>query len=179
MAKIQIVRTRIAFPALHKPDEKFNKYGATLILPPKHKAVAEIQKAMQELAKDKWGTKWEAEYKKLEASEKLALRSGDSKDKYDGFAGNYILSTGNNVKPRIEDSDGSELPESTGKPYSGCYVHASVEIWVQDNSYGKRINATLRAVRFDKDGEPFAGGAPAGPDEFADLTVDDDEFADL
>ena len=57
------------------------------------------------------------------------------------------------------------------------YVNGSIELWCQDNAYGKRINATLRGVQFLKDGEAFAGGGSASADEFDDLGVDDEEEA--
>ena len=60
--------------------------------------------------------------------------------------------------------------EADGLPYSGCYVNASIELWAQDNNYGKRINASLRGVQFYRDGDAVAGGGgPASEDEFDDL----------
>ena len=44
------------------------------------------------------------------------------------------------------------------KAFSGAVVNASVEIWAQDNKFGKRINATLIAVQFQADDEPLGGG---------------------
>ena len=40
-------------------------------------------------------------------------------------------------------------------------MNAIVELWAQDNNYGKRINASLAGVQFAKDGEAFAGGTVA------------------
>jgi hypothetical protein len=50
-------------------------------------------------------------------------------------------------------------------------VVAIVELWAQDNSWGKRINATLKGVQFYQDGEAFAGGVSASADDFEDLSV--------
>ena len=55
-------------------------------------------------------------------------------------------------------------------------MNASIELWAQDNSFGKRVNASLRGVQFLKDGDAFAGGGAASDDEFDDLATDD--FAD-
>ena len=41
-----------------------------------------------------------------------------------------------------------------------------VELWAQDNQYGKGVNATLRGVQFYRDGQAFTGGRPLGEDEF-------------
>jgi hypothetical protein len=54
-----------------------------------------------------------------------------------------------------------------------------VEIWAQDNNYGKRINASLKGVQFVRDGDAFAGGGAASPDEFEDLSADASAAADL
>mgnify|MGYP001230954780 CR=1 FL=1 len=54
------------------------------------------------------------------------------------------------------------------------YVNANIELWAQNNAYGKRINATLLVVQFSKDGEPFGeGGSSASVNDFD--SVDDDE----
>jgi hypothetical protein len=45
-----------------------------------------------------------------------------------------------------------------GTLYAGCYVNAIVDIWAQDNQFGKRINAKLLVVRKKKDGEPIGAG---------------------
>jgi hypothetical protein len=68
-------------------------------------------------------------------------------------------------------SDKTPLTEADGKPYAGCYVNASIELWAQDNNYGKRVNASLGGVQFARDGDAFAGGGAASEDEFDDLTA--------
>ena len=56
----------------------------------------------------------------------------------------------------------NELVESSGKPYSGCYVNAIIECWAQDNKeFGKRINFGLKGVQFLRDGDAFSGGGKA------------------
>ena len=68
--------------------------------------------------------------------------------------------------------------KSDGRPYSGCYVNVSLDIYAQDNTYGRRINCNLSGVQFYRDGDSFEGGTPASPEEFEDLSdgVDDDEL---
>jgi hypothetical protein len=56
------------------------------------------------------------------------------------------------------------------KAFSGALVNASVEIWAQDNKWGRRINCSLRGVMLTGEGENFGGGSsPASADEFAAL----------
>ena len=71
------------------------------------------------------------------------------------------------------DVDKTPLVAENGKPYSGCFVNASLELWAQDNNYGKRVNATLMGVQFYKDGDSFSGGGVASEDDFDDLSIDD------
>lgn len=92
------------------------------------------------------------------------------------------VSARSKTRPSVFDQQRQELTESDGKPYSGCYVNASIELWAQDNDFGKRVNAQLRGVQFLRDGDAFGGGArPADADEFDEIAVSDDtaEDADL
>ena len=40
-------------------------------------------------------------------------------------------------------------------------MNAILDIWAQDNQYGKKVNAQLQGVQFFKDGDAFAGGGKA------------------
>ncbi len=178
--KLTIKNTRLAFPALFEAKtvngEGDPAFSASFILPPDHPQIAEIKAAMENLGKDKWGTKWPQVKKEIEAKDRSALHDGDTKADYEGYAGNLFISARNKTRPIVIDRDKTPLVQADGKPYAGCYVNASIELWCQDNNYGKRINASLRGVQFVKDGEAFAGGGVANADEFEDLSAD--EFAD-
>jgi len=104
--------------------------------------------------------------KALRASGKVALRNGDEKSHYSGFAGNLYISARNAVRPTVIDANKSPLTVADGRPYAGCYVNAVIDLWAQDNAYGKRINASLSGVQFVRDGEAFSGGGAASVDEF-------------
>jgi len=179
MAIIKIENARLSFPHLFQPQVQTDgkkTYGASFIFPANHPAKAEIDAAIKTVAKEKWGVKADAELKALIASGRVCLRDGDTKA-YDGYAGNWFVSASSKTRPQVIDKDTSPLDESSGRPYGGCYVIASIEIWCQDNNFGKRINATLRWVQFLKDGASFGGGVPVSNDEFA--AVDESEYADL
>jgi hypothetical protein len=177
--KILLRDVRLAFPNLWKATAPKGggetAFSASFLLAPDHKQVAEIKKSMQALAKEKWGAKGDAVYKAMDSSDKLCLHNGDSKSEYEGFEGNLCVSTRSKVRPTVFDGQRQELTEADGKPYSGCFVNASIELWAQDNSYGKRINAQLRGVQFLRDGDAFAGGGKAADaDEFDELGTADD-----
>ncbi len=73
-------------------------------------------------------------------------------------------------RPTVIDRDRTALIQADGRPYAGCYVNAVVDIWAQDNNFGKRINASLSGVQFLRDGDAFAGGGVAAPDDFDDIS---------
>ncbi len=173
--KIQLKNVRAAFlnalfEAKTVNGEGKPAFSATFLLDPADPQVKTINAAIEAVAKEKWGAKAEAILKQMRAQDKLCLHDGDLKANYDGFPGNLYVSSRSNTRPLVIDADKSPLAESDGRPYSGCYVNASLELWAQDNNYGKRINAQLRGVQFFKDGDAFAGGGAASEDEFDDVT---------
>lgn len=179
--KISLTNVRLAFPQLFEAKtvngEGDPAFSASFILPPNHPAVKQINAAIDELGQAKWAAKWPAIKKELSAKDKLPIHDGDTKANYSGFEGNLYVSSRNKVRPLVLDRDKSPLTQSDGRPYAGCYVNGSIELWCQDNAYGKRINATLRGVQFYKDGEAFAGGGSATADEFEDLGIGEEEEA--
>lgn len=168
--KVKLENVRLAFPQLFEAKsvngEGDPAFSATFLLAPDHPAVQTLRDAFEVLGKDKWGAKWPQVKKEIEAKDRLALHDGDTKAAYSGFEGNMFVSARNKVRPLVIDRDKTPLTSADGKPYAGCFVVASVELWAQDNAYGKRINATLRGVQFLKDGEAFSGGGAASEDEF-------------
>ena len=176
--KIKLSNVRLAFPAIFTPEtvngEGDPAYSATLILDPKHPQVREIQSAIKDIAKAKWGTKAEQTLGLLEKQDRTALHDGDLKSNYEGFAGNVYVSARSKARPTVVDRDRRPLTAADGRPYAGCYVNAVIELWAQDNQYGKRINASLGGIQFAADGDAFGGGGvPVSADDFDDLAADD------
>ena len=186
--RIMLKNVRLAFPALFEPTVVAGsdasakpRYGAMLILESDHPQLAEVKSKMKAVAKEKWSDKAAAIYTSLEKSDKLALHDGDTKAQYDGVAGNLFISAAaqENARPTVIDQNKAPLTPRDGKPYAGCYVNASIDIWAQDNGFGKRINAQLRGVQFLRDGDAFSAGRPADSDEFEEVTegAQAEEFA--
>ena len=80
--------------------------------------------------------------------------------------------------PLIIDRDKSPLLETDGRPYAGCYVNAKVSIYAQAGD-NPGIRASFSVVQFVRDGDAFAGSGKPTADEFEELAVTDDEFANL
>lgn len=171
--KIALSNVRLAFPQLFEAKtvngEGEPAFSATFLMEPGHPAAKTLRAAFETVGKDKWGAKWPTVKKEIEAKDRLCLHDGGTKADYAGFEGNLFVSARNKTRPLVIDRDKSPLTAQDGRPYAGCYVNASIELWCQDNNYGKRINASLRGVQFYKDGDAFAGGGAASEDEFEEI----------
>jgi len=182
--KLTIKNVRIAFPAVFQPQAVGDgepAYGAKFIIPPDHPQIAEIRKAIETVAKAQWNDKAPSVLKLLLADKKVAFVEGPYLNKngepYDGFEGMFHLSSRSaKTRPTAFDNANRPVSESDGLIYSGAYVDAAVEIYAQDNKWGRRVNCGLRGVRFVNHGESFGGGAPASADDFGDPVDVDEDF---
>lgn len=179
--KVTLSNVRLAFPNLWTPEtvngEGEPRYGASFLMPKNHPDIAKVNAAIDAVAAEKWGAKAKAIVQGLRQQDKVCLHDGDGKPDYDGFPGNLYVQSASpkNSRPTVVDRDRTPLVEEDGKPFGGCFVNAIVEIWAQDNNYGKRINAQLKGVQYVRDGDRFGGASPASADEFDELAVDAEE----
>jgi len=172
--KITLKNVRLSFPSLFskaKFDGQETKFEATFLLnKEEHSAsIAEIKEAI--------ATKIKTDLKGAKlAADKICLRDGDEAD-YDGYAGCMSIKAANNNRPLVIDRDKTPLAEEDGKVYSGCYVNAIIELWTQNNAYGKRINAKLLGVQFYADGEALGSKSKISVDEFEAFEEAENPFA--
>lgn len=175
--KIMLRDVRLAFPSLWKATAPKGggelAFSASFLIPPTHKQVAELEAAMLKVAEEKWAAKGETMLKALRAADKTCLHNGDAKSEYEGFQGNLYVSARSKTRPTTINGNREDITQEDGVIYSGCYVNASIELWAQENNFGKRINAQLRGVQFCRKGDAFAGGAaPASSDEFDEISAE-------
>jgi len=170
MSKLILKNVRLSFPSLWSTEiyngEDTEKFAATLLIPKEEKQVAKIKQVMKEAAEEKFG-------KSLPKSLKWCLSDGDEKE-YDGYAGHYTIKATTKKRPTVVDSGKTPLIEDDNKIYAGCFVNASINIWVMDNQYGKRVLANLNGIQFVKDGPKF-GSDNNALDDFDVLENDDDD----
>lgn len=169
--KIQLNDVRLSFAqalfeAQQVQGQGEKKYSGSFLFPPTHPAVAAIKDGFKKVAQEKWKDKATEVFLALKAGDKLCLHDGDSKPQYEGYKGNLFVNASSKVKPLVIDGNKSPLQADSGKPYSGCYVNAVIELWAQDNKFGKRINASLLGVQFLRDGQRLSGGGVASADDF-------------
>lgn len=190
IGEVMLLGVRLSFADLYEPGKpQKNDDGETV--PGKYKANflmekntpltkqnrAKIDRASAEVKKKKWGD--EKNWPKFKP-EKVCVRDGDL-ESWEGYEGHIYLSANNKDQPQLisrrKDAKGKWIPAKPGELYSGCYVNALVRLWAQDHEkHGKRINATVEVVQFDRHGEAFGGGAPIDPNEkFSEIEEDEGE----
>lgn len=173
--KLKLTNVRASFMKVWtaeavKGSEK-KTFGCAFLIDPKDPQLKTINAAIEQTAKDKWGAKADAILKQMRAADKLCLHNGDTKAQYEGYEGMLFISSNTPTRPLTLNRDKTPLTEEDGVLYSGCYVNASLELWAQDNDFGKRINAQLGGVQFVKDGDAFsAGGNAADEDDFDEIS---------
>lgn len=178
--KVKLINVRLSFADLFQARAFGNdpdatpKFAGTFLLEPGSENEKLVRAAIQTAATEKWGAKAADTLKALTKADKVALKDGDTKE-YDGYAGMLFIKAASEKRPRVLDADKTPLTQEDGRPYSGCYVDAIIEIYAQDNSWGKRINASLGGVQFRRHGEAFGGGAPISDDEFESIPEDGSE----
>lgn len=176
--KVIIQNARLAFPSLFVADEKFGKFGGQFLIEPENKGNAKMEDAIEQVAKEKWGAKADATLKSIRAKNNICMYAGELKGDYDGFEGMLAISANNNKRPILMARDKTPVAESDGVIYAGCYVNVILDVWAQDNEYGKRVNAKVLGVQFFKDGDSFGSGASVSDDDFDDLSTEDEDEAD-
>lgn len=179
--KHTFANARISFPNIFEPKASESgslQFSAAFLFAPDHPGIPGLDAVIEQVGKAKWGDKWAAVKKELKAGDKLLTHNGDSKASLAGYEGNIFFNAYNTVRPTVVDRDRTPLTKQDGKPYSGCYVNVIIDVWAQENQYGKRVNAQLQGVQFVKDGEAFSGGGTSADasdfEEIADGADADD-----
>ncbi len=160
---------RLSFPSLFKTEqyagEDTGKFAATFLIPKSDsKTIATIEQSCKAALSEKYGAS-------IPKGFKMPLVDGDEKE-YQGYEGQMTIKATTKKRPTLVNRDKTPIVEEDGILYGGCYVNASIDIWIMDNQYGKKVLASLNAIQFVKDGESF-GTKSNGADDFEDL---DDEF---
>jgi len=156
---IMIKDARCSFPQLWHADKKDDGenfgMGITLILQPaEHGAlITEIKSAIKEVIKES-----DILRKSPPSGDRLCLRGeGGAGWREEYGEGSLILKAGCARTPVVLFPDMSRAREEDDPIYSGCRVNVKVNIWAQANKYGKRVNAKLLAIQFNRDDESFDG----------------------
>lgn len=181
--KVKLKNVRLSWPHLFEPtkfnddDNSIKKYDSTFLISKKDKiAKKQIDAAIKEVLN-------EVDFKVKK--EMICIKDGDDFDA-DGYPGNWVIKASNKKRPTIVgpygkmDNQGDNINDEGNEIiYAGCYVGTIIGFWVQNNKYGKRVNANLMGVKFYKDGKHFVSSVDVFDeleefDDFDDLDHDSD-----
>ena len=186
--QIRIKGVTLSFPAIAEPKafgENTPAYGAKFAIKPGSEQQKAIEAAMLKVAKEEWKDEGESILNRLIEDGKVAFVKKVYRKKtgevYAGFEGMHYLSTRNaKTQPTVYDRRNEEVLGKSAieqQAHSGAVVTASLDVWAQDNKWGRRINCSLRGIMLTGEGENFSGSTPASANDFADLAVlDADDF---
>lgn len=187
---IKLKDVRLSFPTLKEPSYPVGfegqgdpKYSASFLLDPEvhEETIKAINAEIKRMIKETWGEK-PPKFKPIEFFGKGETKVNKEGEVYDGYAGMWFVAANNRKQPLLVDKDKTQLSGDAieQRLYGGCYVNASIDMWIQDNKFGQAVRCNLRGIQFNRDGEAFGTGG-ASLDEFEDLTdgeVDLDDFDD-
>jgi len=183
---LRLTNVRLSFPSVFRPkgfegQDSEPKFQATALFPKDgaDDVLTVIREEIDRVGSVEFGEKWPVIRKSMAAENRLCLKDGDTKS-YDGYADAWFIASSSTVRPAVVDRDGATpLVNEDARPYAGCYVNMVLRLWAQNNQWGKRINAELKAVQFVADGDRFGGGGPVDPTSVFDALDDaDNPFSD-
>lgn len=188
-AKLMLKNVRLSFPTLGEPEQFQGKgpfrWSAVCLVPTTDAQKAMVDKALEQVATEKWGAKAKIHLSNILPDPKGCCWIDGGRKAFDGYEGHWALSAHrkqDDGRPLVMDADKSPIyqadgtlyPGKEGRIYAGCYVNMQVEIWAQENSNGKGLRATLLGIQYAGKGDAFGGGARPSADEFGEVAEGSD-----
>ena len=188
---VLLKNVRTGYLVLYTPQQYLNsgpaRYSAQLLVEKGSEHDKQIREAIEQISTEVHGAKSAKYLASIQTNgQKYCYQDGDLKTN-ESYQGWWVLGANRREKqgpPLVLDTYNDtatgklrRIPENEGKVYSGCYVNAKVNLWVQtDENPG--IRATIEAVQFSKDGDAFTPGAARPSDEgFEELSVESDDLS--
>ena len=173
--KLTLKNATLSFPSLFTPETyqgQNPRFRADVILNEDH--VNAVKTTIHKVVADVAGDKAEAVIKRLQTDAKrFPLRDGDNKVNSDGeiYAGyegkQYVAASAKENKPPKLYSRYKGVEPKEVDFFSGAEADVILDVWFQDNKWGKAVNITLLGVRATGGGTPLGGsGASASEDDF-------------
>lgn len=156
----------LAKPSPQNPNPK-PVFTSHFLMAPNHPDLAKVAATIEEVGLAEWKDQWPMFKEAFKQKDSLCLHKGDvTKVGQPEYAGLYYVSGNNKRRFTVIRGDRTPIVNPT-ELYSGCWVNAKIDIWAQNNQWGKRINATITGIQLVRTDEAFGGGAKvAAPEEF-------------
>ena len=131
-------------------------YSLAVAIPKSEKKfLAQLDQAIEDTAKEKWG--------KIPPKLKTPLRDGDEEERPE-FEDCIVFNTKSEARPQIVDTDLQEIIDPDVL-YSGAWYRVSVNPFAWDHpTGGKGVSFGLNNVMWVKDDEPYSGRKKAAED---------------
>jgi len=179
--KLKLTNVRLSFPDLFElaqyDAKSARRWSAIFLVDAKSAQRKEVDKVIAEVAAQKWGAKAPAYLKAILADPKGCCWQDGELKPYAGYEGMMALTAyryEQDGPPLVLDKNKSPLTQKDGRPYAGCYVNATVDIWPQENANGRGMRAQVLGVQFVDDGGAFGASKPPEVDDFDDLSEGSD-----
>ncbi len=182
---VRIARVSLAKPYIGKDakidpatKQPIGTYHVDAIVPKDHPQLPEIKAKQRLAAQKKWKDDYEQMLIQFQATDRLALHSGDiTRAGKPEYAGKLYLSCNNKEQPTIVVTENGVNIATRGTPvvltpahkyfpYPGCRANIQVDFYGYSNE-GKGVTCTLMGVQFYKDDVRLAGASVSSASEFA------------
>lgn len=172
MAEFILKNVRLSFPELWEarsfPGNAAAKprFDANFLIEADSDNHDAVEAAITQAAAEAWGAKAPAMLAKMRPDKmKFCYADGDAKvdgdgEAIDSLAGQFILSSHryeSQGRPVVVDENLQPLLPRDGKPRSGSYVNAKVEIWIQQGQF-PGVRCSFSTIQFVKHGDSLGGG---------------------
>lgn len=167
--RLVLKNVRCIYPKLFTPEEYQGKsrYGITLLLPKDSEQLEQVGGAIKRLLTDVYGS---------DAARKLQSFKG-SKQSWPLKAlddGGFTLNPKRHADkgaPIVLDQAKRKLEPTDGRPYGGCWVNVSLDVYAFDKAGAQGVTTYLNGVQLVREDEPLAGAGSAAScaDDFESL----------
>lgn len=150
--RVILKNVEISYPNLFTAVSNENtggdeQYSVTFKIKKNDVQINNLYQAIDKALEEKYG----AEVPKMKGT---FLRDGDESG-WKGFEDCFFVAAKNKLKPKIYNKDNQLIYEEDDYPQSNDICDIVIDIWIQDNKFGKRINCWLQGVRLVKEGKRF------------------------
>lgn len=166
----------VGFPSLFEKDRN-GKYSVTVFIPKDdEETLGRVHKAI-DAAMENGRDKLVMKNGKIPSDIRKPVRDGDDKE-YDGYAGNYYITSSANRVKRVVDRHNTLICDPQ-EIYGGCICNVVISFAAYSHpSGGKGIGAYLDGLQKVKDGKRLGGGDFNSFEDLGEDGDDNDFFAE-